>query len=114
DALKKADHVLCVLTQAFLDSVWCKEEWTNAIDQLIPVRVADVQPDGLLTNHIYINLFGLPEDEAREKLLADIKGQVRPTTKPPFPPTECKPAFPNKSLSPTASHSDSATSNRQT
>ena len=26
DALKEADHVLCVLTQQFLDSNWCKED----------------------------------------------------------------------------------------
>jgi len=99
DALKQADCVLGVLTQAFLDSDWCKEEWTNAIDQLIPVRVADVQPDGLLKRRIYIDLYGLPEDAAREKLLAGMRGESRPTTKPPFPPTESKPAFPGVSPS---------------
>ena len=102
DALKEANHVLCVLTQQFLDSNWCKEEWTSAIDRLIPVRVADIKPNGLLEKRIYIDLFDLPEDKASEKLLAEIQEKARPVTKPPFPENkseplaagENKPAFP--------------------
>ena len=99
DALKRADHVLCVLTQHFLNSTWCEEEYTNALDKLIPVRIADVLPDGILKHRIYFDLFGLSENEASEKLVTAIKGKVRPTTKPVFPTdteskSKSKPAFP--------------------
>ena len=104
DALKQADHVLCVLTQDFLNSNWCKEEWTSALERLIPVRVADVHPNGLLEKRVYIDLFGLSEGKAKENLLTAIKGNVRPTEKPPFPTVkESKPVFPDDATT----HNDS-------
>ena len=101
DALKKADHILCILTQQFLNSDWCKEEWTNALDRLILVRVADVKPDGILKCRSYIDLLGASEDEAKELLLSKIKKELRPVEKPEFPTTrEKKPAFPRGYLPP--------------
>ena len=67
-ALKTAERTLLVLTPAAVASKYVKMEWTAALNesQLVPVRVVDFDPDGLLSTHAYIDLVDLAEEEAKE------------------------------------------------
>ena len=87
DALKRANAVICILTHTYLESANCTEEWTNA-KKIIPVRFDDCTPPGLLASRVYIDLYGLDRDSARDRLLTQLKGVVRPTYEPdaPFAP----------------------------
>jgi tetratricopeptide (TPR) repeat protein len=91
EALKQSRFVLCLLSPAYLDSRWRGEEWQVALNQgtLVPIRVVDCKPDGLLTNSIYIDVVDVTEAEARRRIeegLAKRLGQdLRPTHKPDFP-----------------------------
>jgi len=90
----QADRTLIVLSPNYLEAVYTQPEWAAAFVQdptgakrtLLPVRVAECKPSGLLAPIIYIDLVGLEEAAAMEKLLAGIPpGPVPPSTLPPFP-----------------------------
>jgi hypothetical protein len=101
----EAGRTLIVLSQQFLESGFTQAEWTAAFARdptgenglLIPVRVAECEPPGLLRARIYIDLVDLSEEEAvRCKLLDGVKqGRAKPTTRPPIPTLATqKPALP--------------------
>ena len=46
--------------------------------RLLPARVTDVDVPPLLNHIVYIDLVGLPEDEARERLLTAVRARRRP------------------------------------
>ena len=83
-ALRRADAVVCVLTRAYLESANCTDGWTDAA-RIIPVRFDDSAPPGLLTSRLYIDLFGLDRDSARDRLVTQIKGAARPANEPDAP-----------------------------
>lgn len=79
--LQECDICVPVLSQAYFDSTYCNAEWAGAFaadakndaKKMIPVRVTDVEPDGLLKSKVYIDLFGnLDEATATERLLTGL------------------------------------------
>jgi hypothetical protein len=94
-ATTTATRTIAVMSPAYLTSQFGEAEWRVAFAndpsgekrQLVPVRVAEVKPPGLLATKIYIDLVGKDRDAARRALLDGIQGQpaVAPTTEPPFP-----------------------------
>lgn len=105
-ALTECDHVVAVLSEAYLQSGFATAEWSAAFAQdptgakgyLIPVRVGEVAQMGLLRARIRVDLVGLSESEATEALLTGVgeqrakpsaipfPGQMRPSQQPlPFP-----------------------------
>lgn len=105
-ALAECDHVVAVLSPAYLESGFATMEWAAAMGddpvgakrRLIPVRVEDVVLPGLLRNRVYVDLVGLSEEEARDALLTGVGEQrVKPTVVP-FPgqvrPSGSTPLFP--------------------
>jgi tetratricopeptide (TPR) repeat protein len=84
DALKIADTVIGVLTDAYMNSYNCREEWTNT-DRFIPVRCDDCEPVGLLKSRVYIDLYGLDKNAAREEFISKLQGKTRPDSEPDFP-----------------------------
>ena len=90
-ALQECERTVMVLSPAYLQSAFCLPEWTNTfandstgqLKKLLPVRVADCNPDGLLKARVYIDLVGLSEAVAKEKLLAGISsGRAKPASAP--------------------------------
>lgn len=90
----QAERTLVVLSPNYLSAEFTQPEWATAFAQdpkgekrtLLPVRVVECEPGGLLKPIIYIDLVGLDEADAKEKLLAGIDpGSVRPRISPPFP-----------------------------
>lgn len=106
-AVAKADRTLAVLSQAYYDSGFGAAEWQAAFAQdptgehglLLPVRVEECRPPGLLRPIVYVDLVGLDEATARERLLAGLdRTRAKPSTAPAFPsrtpPGRDKPPFP--------------------
>jgi tetratricopeptide (TPR) repeat protein len=91
EALKQSRLVACLLSPAYLDSRWCDEEWQAALvkEKLLLLRIAECDLDGLLAARAYLDLVGVPEAEARERIVAELKKRdgedPRPKVKPAFP-----------------------------
>jgi hypothetical protein len=97
EALLVAEHTIAVLSPDYLDpkASFSQAEWTAVFKEdplgnqrkLIPVRVEECTPRGLLGPIHYIDLVGLVDrSAAREKLLKEVSGQRRkPLDEPPFP-----------------------------
>lgn len=93
NALKRCRKTIIVLSENYLTSEYCLPEWATVFNNdptgkrriLIPVRVANVIPDGLLSSVIYIDLFEEKEDIAIKKLLNGIDEKDNPRKKPIFP-----------------------------
>jgi tetratricopeptide (TPR) repeat protein len=97
-AAKETDRTIAVLSSRYLEALYTQPEWAAALVQdptgskglLIPVRIEDVKPDGLLASIIYVDLVGLSETIAKERLLKEIRqtssnDSVRPKSEPSFP-----------------------------
>jgi hypothetical protein len=76
-AATAAARTIAVLSPSFLQSQFTQPEWaaafakdpTSANRTLLPVRVRECQPIGLLAQIVYIDLVGKAGDEARQLLL---------------------------------------------
>jgi hypothetical protein len=93
-AAEKASRTIAVLSPAYLKSTFAAPEWAAAFAKdpegfqraLVPVRVEECEAGGLLKAIVHINLVGLEEDEARQRLLDRISGRrAKPSKKPEFP-----------------------------
>jgi tetratricopeptide (TPR) repeat protein len=106
-AAKEAQRTIAVLSPDYLNAEFTKPEWAAAFKadptgrdrRLIPVRVRDCQPEGLLEQIVYIDLVDLDEPQARETLLAGIHPRGKPESAPHFPGKALRsvperPAFP--------------------
>ncbi len=91
NALKSAKRMIMVLSPDYLTAKFPLAEWTAqfATDPscergtLVPVRVRECTPDGLLRPIVYIDLVGLSADEARKVFLDGIDSVInrkRPPT----------------------------------
>jgi hypothetical protein len=88
-----AGRTIAVLSPAYFGSAFGEAEWRAAFAKdptgerglLVPVRVQECEPPGLLASRVYVDLVDTDEPTARRLLLAGIdKTGARPTTAP-FP-----------------------------
>jgi tetratricopeptide (TPR) repeat protein len=92
-ATTSARQTIVVLSSAYLESAYGEAEWRVAFAKdptgeqklLLPVRVEDVQPPGLLQTRVYVDLVGQSRQRARARLLEGIRPAGRPQREPPFP-----------------------------
>jgi hypothetical protein len=92
-ATTTARQTIAVLSPAYIESAYAEAEWRAAFAKdptgeqklLLPVRVENVQPPGLLQTRVYIDLVGLSRQRARARLLEGIRPAGRPEREPPFP-----------------------------
>src|SRR5262249_52999837 len=96
-AAKETERTIAVLSPAYLSALYTQPEWAAALVQdptgekkkLLPVRVQECTPDGLLTAMVYIDLVGKDEANAQEMLLAGVKKErAKPSRPPMFPPSD--------------------------
>jgi hypothetical protein len=94
NAAEQAHCTIAVLSPEYLTALFTKPEWAAAFVEdptgekgiLMPVRVRECKIPKLLKSLIYIDLVGLETEQARERLLAEVKRQRRkPDTEPLFP-----------------------------
>ncbi len=104
-AAADCERTIAVLSPDYLASSFTAPEWAAAFSQdptgekgiLLPVRVRECEPKGLLHQIVYIDLFKIAEAAAKRELLNGLKrGRARPDEKPDFPgsPSRAKPHFP--------------------
>jgi tetratricopeptide (TPR) repeat protein len=93
-AVEQARRILLVLSPAYLESAFATAEWQAAFAKdptgdhalLLPVRIAACQPPGLLRGRTYLDLVGLAERAAAERLLAGVGTErIRPSGQVRFP-----------------------------
>jgi len=108
----ESERTIAVLSPAYLQSGFSAAEWAAAFARdptgtqglLLPVRIHDCEPRGLLPQIGYIDLVGLDAEAARETLLAGVERQrAKPTKEPGFPGPSPRsvtipPLFPGASL----------------
>ena len=94
EATLVAQRTVAVLSPAFLASEFCEAEWREAFRKdpsgrerrLVPVRVRECDPDGLLGSRVYVDVVGLSEQGSRDALLAGVsQGRAKPSGAPEFP-----------------------------
>lgn len=93
-AAAEARRTIAVLSPDYLGSQFTAPEWAAAFARdptgsagiLLPVRVRECEPQGLLPQIVYIDLVGLDERTAKERLLAGVKFErAKPSDAPSFP-----------------------------
>jgi TIR domain/Effector-associated domain 9 len=95
-AVKESQKTIAILSESYLKAVFVHPEWAAAFAgdplgverKLIPVKVKECEPDGLLKQLIYVDLIGLTEVEARQSLLDMLRDRLKPEHKPRFPGQE--------------------------
>ena len=97
EGARNADYTLALLSPSYFPSDYTTAEWTailapdplNRGRRLVPVRVVDCRPEGLLGPLAYTDLAGKSEPEARSALLAALqflkKGRGKPAEQPSYP-----------------------------
>jgi len=94
DAARVAERTIAVLSPAFAQSPFTRAEWaaafksdpTGAQRRLVPVRVREFDPDGLLGQVVYVDVVGLSESASRAALLTGVSvGRAKPADAPTFP-----------------------------
>jgi hypothetical protein len=94
DAAQRNRRTIAVLSPAYLNALFTQPEWTAAFVQdptssegkLIPVRVEECQPPGILAAIGYIDLVGRGEQDALAKLLQGVsRTRAKPASPSPFP-----------------------------
>lgn len=120
DGMQKAERTIAVLSQRYLQSVFGAAEWQSAVQadptgferKLIPVRIDDCTPTGLLGSVVWVDLVGLGEHAARQTLLDMIRnslsGRAKPATAPPFPVAAAPTPGSSGLIPPTEQHRPSA------
>jgi hypothetical protein len=96
-AARRAKRTLGVLSTQALQAPYVQQEWAQRLASdptgeqraLVLVRVERCQPEGLLRPVVYIDLVGLDEASARERLREElaalVRGERRLPTEPAFP-----------------------------
>jgi len=84
EGLRGSRRTLAVLTQAYLDDDRVQAAWGAAwLDdarrvtrKLVPIRTAECTPRGLLGSVAHIDLAGLPETVARQRLVDEVRASL--------------------------------------
>jgi hypothetical protein len=97
-SVRESKRTVAVLSKSYLEAAGLVGSgWHAAFRRdpngsgrtLIPIRVEDCDPDGLLGSIRYIDLVGLTDEAARDHLVEQIRrsvaGYYRPSGPPPFP-----------------------------
>ncbi|EKU96967.1 TPR repeat-containing protein [Leptolyngbya sp. PCC 7375] len=95
-AAAETDKTLVVLSEDYLNAEFTQPEWAAAFAdaptslqrKIIPIRVQECKPAGLLRPIVYVDLVGLEPDAARQAILDALPDRLKPGTEPPFPRSE--------------------------
>jgi len=82
--LRECDVCVPILSYSYFASAYCETEWTNAFGmavkdkdkQIIPVKVSDVKPEGLLYGCVYIDLFEIQDETNASDILLEGMGII--------------------------------------
>ncbi len=102
-AAAETDKTLLVLSEDYLNAEFTQPEWAAAFAddprslqrKVIPVRVRECKPYGLLQPIVYVDLVELEADDARQAILNALPERLKPESEPAFPKAN-QPAKRNK------------------
>jgi|SRR5579883_1292647 len=103
-ALTQSQTTIAVLSEHFLSAVYVYPEWATAFAQdpqgtqrkLIPVKVDECAPPGLLAQIVYVDLVDCEVGAAQQRLLSGVsEGRLKPTSSPPYPGKASERSVPN-------------------
>ncbi|TQM83851.1 tetratricopeptide (TPR) repeat protein [Saccharothrix saharensis] len=94
EGVRGASRTIAVLSGSYTSSVYGAAEWQVAWrddplgkqHKLLVLRVEDCERPGLLGSVVSVDLFGVPEADARERLHRAVRGAVDGRLKPSRPP----------------------------
>lgn len=94
-AAAESQKTIAVLSESYLKASYTQPEWAAAFAndpqslerKLIPVRVKECKPEGLLQSIVYVDLVGVSEATAKQTLLDSLRQRAKPEQKPAFPGT---------------------------
>lgn len=83
NALKNSKHLIAIFSENYSKSIYCTAEWTAAFSKyskgetraVIPIKISDVEPEGLLASITYIDLYKIEEGKREDALIREIKGR---------------------------------------
>ncbi|MBV8885621.1 MAG: toll/interleukin-1 receptor domain-containing protein [Chroococcidiopsidaceae cyanobacterium CP_BM_RX_35] len=92
-ATENTERTIAVLSEDYLRATYTQPEWAAAFKLdpqslkriMIPIRVRECKPTGLLGPIAYIDLLGLSEASARDAILEAFKERAKPIQAPAFP-----------------------------
>lgn len=81
ESLKECKKLIVILSDSYLKSKWCEAEWTVKLAEqirlnerrIIPIRIAPVNLEGLLSPIVYIDIVDKTEEDAQNEILAGVK-----------------------------------------
>ena len=108
-AAAETDKTIVVLSEDYLNAEFTQPEWAAAFAddskslerKIIPIKVRECKPSGLLRPIVYVDLVELEAEAARQAILDALPARLKPDSKPAFPKTnhaakrEAQPEFPN-------------------
>ena len=97
-SLSESERVIALLSPDYLASPNAQAEWTSVFFKdpaglgLLPIRIREVELPGMLKSLVFVDLVGVGEKEARERLLkVASRGRKAPLRQLAFPSDQPKP-----------------------
>lgn len=95
-AAAESQKTIAVLSESYLKSSFTQPEWAAAFAsdpeslerKLLPVRVKECKPEGMLRPLVYVDLVGLSSVDAKQALLDSLAQRAKPEHPPAFPGVE--------------------------
>lgn len=89
----QSEQTIVVLSEAYINAEYTHPEWAAAFARdprgvnrtLVPIRVEECYPVGLLAQIIYIDIVGLSEKKAKDLILEAFLDRNKPDMPPAFP-----------------------------
>ncbi len=93
EATINCDKTIIILSKKYAESLFTQPEWQAAFAKdptgknaiLIPIRVSEYRPEGLLKQIIYIDLFETSKEESKKKLISGVDVTKRRRVTSGFP-----------------------------
>lgn len=95
-AATNSRRTIAILSESYLKSSFTQPEWAVAFAddpqslnrKLLPIRVKECKPTGLLKPIVYVDLVGLSQADAKAALLDALQERAKPDEAPAFPGSE--------------------------
>ena len=92
-ALGSAEKLILVLSEDYLRSSFAASEWAAMFQtdpvgserRILPIRVRECRPTGLLSTIVFLDLVGKTEQEAKRSLTFAFQDRLKPIEEPKFP-----------------------------
>lgn len=79
-SIETCSKIIIVMSEKYFKSDYCTTEWQNMLAKdltgkerrIIPIRIENINPEGLLKSRTFVDLFDIVESQAKERLLSSV------------------------------------------